>query len=58
MQRKIVRHSLLGCGNATVQQSEGGIQVSVPATHRNMVDTIVKLELNGPANTLPVLREG
>jgi alpha-L-fucosidase len=58
MPRKIVRHSLLGGGNATVRQSEGGIKVSVPATHRNMVDTIVKLELNGPANTLPVLREG
>jgi alpha-L-fucosidase len=58
MPHKIVRHSLLGGGNATVRQSEGGIQVSVPATHRNMIDTIVKLELNGPANTLPVVREG
>jgi alpha-L-fucosidase len=58
MPRKIVRHSLLGDGNAIVKQSESGIQVSVPAARRHAIDTIVKLELDGPANTLPVLREG
>ena len=58
MPRKILRHSLPGGGNATVRQSESGIQVSVPAARRHTVDTIVKLELDGPANTLPVLRAG
>jgi alpha-L-fucosidase len=58
MPRRIVRHTLLGGGEATVKQTESGVQVSVPAMRRNPVDTIVKLELDGPANTLPVLREG
>ena len=58
MPRKILRHSLLGGGNAAVRQSESGIQVSVPAGRRHAVDTIVKLELDGPAGTLPVLRQG
>ena len=58
MPRKILRHSLLGGGDVTVTQGESGIQLSVPAARRRAVDTIVKLELDGPANTLPVLREG
>jgi hypothetical protein len=58
MPRKIVRHNLLGGGTATVKQSESGIQVSVPAARRHAIDTIVKLELDGAANTLPVLRQG
>jgi alpha-L-fucosidase len=58
MPRKILRHSLLGGGEATVAQTESGIQVSVPAARRHAVDTIVKLELDGPANTIPVLRGG
>jgi hypothetical protein len=43
---------------ATVQQSESGIQVSVPAARRHAIDTIVRLELDGPASTLPILHEG
>src|ERR1035437_1673149 len=58
MPRKIVRHSLLDGGHATVKQTESGIQVSVPAARRHAIDTIVKLELDGPAATLPVLRQG
>jgi len=58
MPRRIVSHSLLSGGDATVKQSESGMQVSVPAARRHAVDTIVKLELDGPANTLPVLRQG
>jgi alpha-L-fucosidase len=56
--RKILRHSLLAGGGVTVRQSAGGIQVTVPAARRHVVDTIVKLELDGPAATLPVLRQG
>ncbi len=58
MARRIVRHGLLAGGRATVQQSEAGISVSVPAASRQAVDTIVKLELDGPAHTLPVLGPG
>jgi alpha-L-fucosidase len=56
--RKIVHDSLLGGGKATVKQSESGIQVSVLPARRHAVDTIVKLELDGPANTIPVLGLG
>jgi alpha-L-fucosidase len=58
MPRKIVRQSLLGGGSATVTQSEMGIRVNVPRAHRHAIDTIVKLELDGPAGPLPILRKG
>ena len=58
MPRKIMRQSLLGGGSAAVKQTESGIRVSVPAERRHAIDTIVKLELDGSANTLPVLRQG
>jgi alpha-L-fucosidase len=57
MARRIVRHSALTGGDAVVKQSASGIEVRVPVARRHAVDTIVKLELDGPANTLPVLRE-
>jgi alpha-L-fucosidase len=56
--RKVVRHSLLAGGTATLKQTANGIEVSVPPAQRHAVDTIVKLELDGPANTIPVLRQG
>lgn len=56
--RRIVRHSVLTGGKAAVNQTATGIEVSVPPTARDAVDTIVKLELDGPANTLPILCEG
>lgn len=49
IQRKVVRHSVLTGGMATVKQSEAGIVVAVPAAQRHPVDTIVRLELDGPA---------
>jgi alpha-L-fucosidase len=55
---KIVRHGALSGGNATVAQNERSIQVNVPAASRHAIDTIVKLELDGPANALPVLGNG
>jgi alpha-L-fucosidase len=54
--RRIVRHSLLAGGQARVEQTAAGIEVSVPAARRHAVDTIVKLELDGPANGIPVVR--
>jgi alpha-L-fucosidase len=46
--RKIVRHSVLTGGSATLRQSESAIEVGVPAAQRHAIDTIVKLELDGP----------
>jgi alpha-L-fucosidase len=53
---KIVRHSLLAGGSAEVKQTAAGIRVSVPAARRHAVDTIVKLDLDGPAADIPVVR--
>ena len=58
MPRKILRSSLPDGGKVNVTQSQSGIQVSVPAARRHAVDTIVKLELDGAASSLPILRAG
>ena len=47
--RKVVSHSVLTGGTASVEQTDEGIAVSVPARHRDELDTIVALELDGPA---------
>jgi len=47
--RKIISHSVLTGGNATVKQTDSGITVSVAAKDRDDLDTIVKLQLDGPA---------
>ena len=56
--RKIVRHSLLTGGECSVKQTEAGLRLPCRRVARQPVDTIVKLELDGPANTIPILREG
>jgi len=53
--RKVVRHSVLTGGRAVVKQSESGIEMSVPAERRDAVDTIVKLELDGPASSIAAI---
>ena len=50
--RKIVAHSLLTGGTATVRQTADAIEISVPAEHRQALDTIVVLQLDGPASEL------
>ncbi|HTQ57824.1 MAG TPA: alpha-L-fucosidase [Bryobacteraceae bacterium] len=54
---RVVRHAALTGGRASVSQSAAGIQVKVEAAGRHAVDTIVKLELDGPAGTIPAMRE-
>jgi alpha-L-fucosidase len=54
--RRIVRHVVLTGGRARVKQSDSGIEVQVPADRRHAVDTIVRLELDGPATGIPALR--
>jgi alpha-L-fucosidase len=49
LERKIVRSSVLTGGTAVVQSAGDRLTVSVPATARHAVDTLLKLELDGPA---------
>jgi alpha-L-fucosidase len=51
--QKIVKSSLLTGGTVTVKQSDDGITISVPASDRNDVDTIVVLELEGKTAVKP-----
>ncbi len=47
--RKIVSSSVLTGGTAEVQQTDTAIEISVPQQHRQEIDTIVVLKLDGPA---------
>ena len=53
--KKIVRSALLTGGDAEVKQGERGIEVRVPTAQRDPLDTIVKLELDGPAKEIPII---
>jgi alpha-L-fucosidase len=55
--KKIVGHSVLTGGQAEVKQTEEGISVSVPAAQRDALETIVKLELDGPAADIPTVTD-
>ncbi len=46
---KIVKSGALTGGEATVNQTEAGVEISVPAANRQELDTIVALELDKPA---------
>ncbi|NQT39346.1 MAG: alpha-L-fucosidase, partial [Planctomycetes bacterium] len=52
--KKIVSHSLLTGGTATVDQTDTGVTISVPTEHRQELDTIVVLKLDGPAAEVAV----
>ncbi len=47
--RKIVSHSVLTGGTAHVEQTEKDIAISLPVNQRHPLDTIVVLQLDGPA---------
>ncbi|MCX6997002.1 MAG: alpha-L-fucosidase [Kiritimatiellaeota bacterium] len=52
---RIVKSRVLTGGEATVKQTEAGVEVSVPAANRQPMDTIVALELDQPALDLAPL---
>ena len=62
--RKIVSHSLLTGGKASVEQTDDGITIDVAAADRKELDTIIKLELDGsamdiaPATMVPAALRG
>ncbi|MBN1912114.1 MAG: alpha-L-fucosidase [Pirellulales bacterium] len=48
--RKIVSHRVLTGGTAEVKQTDESITIAVPQADRDPIDTIVALELDGPAS--------
>ncbi len=52
---KVLRSRVLTGGSAKVVQSESGVEISVPAEHRESIDTIIVLELNRDAEGIPAL---
>lgn len=52
IEAKIVSHSVLTGGEATVTQTEERIEIAVPQQHRQELDTIVVLQLDAPAGEL------
>lgn len=50
--KKIVTKSLLTGGTASVRQTEEAIEISVPEANRHDLDTIVVLQLDGPAGEI------
>ena len=56
IEQTVLHSSVLTGGTAIVKQTELGIEVSVPQDERDPIDTIVKLELNGAADDIPVIK--
>jgi alpha-L-fucosidase len=52
---QVVRSSALTGGQATVKQTDAGIEISVPPADRQAIDTIVALELDKPASEIAPL---
>jgi len=53
--KKVLAASLLTGGTVEVKQDDRGLTIQVPAQSRQEIDTIVKLDLNGPALDIPPL---
>ena len=52
LERKIVASSVMGAGSAQARQTAAGTQIDVAPPERSPMDTVVRLELDGPAGTL------
>jgi alpha-L-fucosidase len=50
--KKIVSSSVMTGGIATVNQTNKAVEISVPKSYQRQLDTIVMLELDGPADTI------
>jgi alpha-L-fucosidase len=49
---KVVESRVLGGGRVSVRQTEAGLEISVPEGDRDAADTVVVLELDGPASAI------
>ena len=54
--RKVVGSALLTGGTAEVTQTDQAITVRVPAGNQQEIDTLVRLDLDGPALAIPAVR--
>ncbi|MCX7047202.1 MAG: alpha-L-fucosidase [Candidatus Sumerlaeota bacterium] len=52
---KILRGQALTGGTATVKQTDDAIEIALPAGDRQEIDTVIALELNGPAGDIAPL---
>lgn len=52
LERRVVGASVLGGGAARVTQSAAATEIRVAPAYRRPIDTVVRLELDGPAGTL------
>ncbi|MHC4692143.1 MAG: alpha-L-fucosidase [Planctomycetota bacterium] len=50
--KKIIASSVLTGGNAKVKQTEEAIEISIPKEHRQEINTIIKLQLDGSASEI------
>jgi alpha-L-fucosidase len=50
--KKIVASSVLTGGTATIKQTKEAIEISVPKNYQQELDTIIKLQLDGPASEI------
>ena len=50
--KRIITSSVLTGGAVTVKQTEEAIDISVPKAHRQELDSIIELQLDGPANEI------
>ena len=54
--RKVIRHTVLTGGEVVWNEGETRIEIGMPASRRHPIDTIVKLELDGPAAGIAAVR--
>lgn len=50
--KKIIASSVLTGGTATVKQNKESIEISIPNAYQQELDTIIKLQLDGPASEI------
>ncbi len=50
--KKIITSSVMTGGTATVKQTDMAVEISVPKSYQRELDTIIVLELDGPAGTI------
>ena len=53
---KVLRSRVLTGGTAEVRQTTSGLEIAVPPSDRSPLDTIVALDLDGPAIAIPALK--
>ncbi len=52
LERRVLAASVVGGGGADVRQAATGLSIDVPPPHRRSIDTVVRLDLDGPAGSL------